>query len=71
MYVTLRLRFGLLCDRSDVTGFCRKEDSEGHIRPVTVEDWSAFPETGRVGPLSISDIHRCVQYAMESVHFPE
>lgn len=25
--------------------------------------------SGIVGPLSLSDIHRCIQFAMESVHF--
>ena len=48
----------------------KKEDLEGHIRPVTAEEMTEFPETGRVGPLSISDIHRCVSFAMERVHFP-
>ena len=48
----------------------KKEDNDGHIRPVTVEELDQFPESGRVGPLSISDIHRCVSYAMERVHFP-
>jgi len=47
----------------------KKEDLEGHIRPVTVDEVDQFPESGRVGPLDISDIHRCVQYAMERIHF--
>ena len=49
----------------------KKEDLEGHIRPLTVEELKEFPESGRVGPLNISDIHRCVQYAMDRVHFPK
>lgn len=47
----------------------KKEDLEGHIRPVTVDEIDQFPESGRVGPLDLSDIHRCVQYAMERIHF--
>jgi len=47
----------------------KKEDLEGHIRPVTLDEIDQFPESGRVGPLDISDIHRCVQYAMERIHF--
>lgn len=47
----------------------KKEDLEGHIRPVTYDEIDQFPECGRVGPLDISDIHRCVQYAMERIHF--
>ena len=49
----------------------KKEDLEGHIRPLTVEEMGEFPESGRVGPLNISDIHRCVQFAMDRVHFPK
>ena len=48
----------------------KKEDLDGHIRPVTAEEMNEFPESGRVGPLSISDIHRCVSFALERVHFP-
>ena len=47
----------------------RKEDKEGHIRPLAAEDWDQFPESGRVGPLDTSDIQRCVQYAIERIHF--
>ena len=47
----------------------KKEDKEGFLRPVTEEEWSQFPESGRVGPLNISDIHRCVQYAIDRIHF--
>ena len=47
----------------------KKQDKEGHIRPVTREDWDQFPESGRVGPLEISDIHRCVQYSVDRIHF--
>ena len=48
----------------------RKADNEGHIRPVSCEDWSQWPDTGRVGPLDISDIHRCVQFCIDRVHLP-
>ena len=47
----------------------RKEDKEGYIRPVTEQDWDQFPESGKVGPLHTSDIHRCVQFAMEKIYF--
>ena len=47
----------------------KKEDKEGFLRPVTEEEWTQFPESGRVGPLNISDIHRCVQYAIDRIHF--
>jgi len=47
----------------------RKEDKDGHVRLLTRESWEEFPESGRVGPLSISDIHRCVQYAINRIHF--
>ena len=47
----------------------KKPDKEGHIRPVTREDWDQFPESGRIGPLETSDIHRCVQYSVDRIHF--
>jgi len=45
-------------------------DKEGHIRPYCHDEESEFPESGRVGPLHLSDIHRCVQHAMDRIHFP-
>ena len=47
----------------------KKGDEDGFLRPVTEEEGSQFPESGRGGPLNISDIHRCVQYAIDRIHF--
>jgi len=47
----------------------KKPDLEGYIRPVTVDELDEFPESGRVGPLNLADIQRCVLHAMERVHF--
>ena len=48
----------------------KKEDLQGHMRPFTAEEIKEFPESGRVGPLTISDIHRCVSHAMQRAKFP-
>jgi len=48
----------------------KKADNDGYIRPVTVEEINEFPCSGRVGPLNLSDVQRCVLHAMERVHFP-
>jgi len=48
----------------------KKPDNDGYIRPVTVEEMDEFPQSGRVGPLTIADVQRCVLHAMERVHFP-
>jgi len=47
----------------------KKVDNEGFVRPVTVEDIEDFPESGRVGPLALSDVQRCILYAIHRVHF--
>ena len=47
----------------------RKEDKEGFMRPYCKEEDDAFPGSGRVGPLHLADVHRCVQHAMDRVHF--
>jgi len=48
----------------------RKEDTEGHIRPYCVSEDASFPPSGLVGPLHLADVHRCVQHAMDRIHFP-
>ena len=60
-----RSRLQLLAEELEM----RKEDREGYIRPVSEQDWDQFPESGKVGPLHTSDIHRCVQFAMEKIYF--
>lgn len=47
----------------------KKADKDGHIRPFIQEQSDDFPESGRVGPLYLSDVHRCIQHAMNRVHF--
>jgi len=47
----------------------KKPDKDGYIRPFIQEQYEEFPETGRVGPLQLSDIHRCLQHAMNRIHF--
>lgn len=47
----------------------KKMDNEGHIRPFCKDDGHSFPSSGRVGPLQLADVHRCVQHAMDRVHF--
>jgi len=47
----------------------KKMDKEGHIRPFCLDDLEDFEETGRVGPLELSDVHRCVSLAIDRVHF--
>ena len=34
-----------------------------------MDELDEFPESGRVGPLNLADIQRCVLHAMERVHF--
>ena len=29
------------------------------------DDGDGFPSSGRVGPLQLADVHRCVQHAMD------
>ena len=43
--------------------------SNGVIRGFTLESSGNFGETGIIGPLTISDVHKCLLHAMESVHF--
>ena len=43
--------------------------SNGVIRGFTLENSGDFGETGIIGPLTISDIHKCLLHALESVHF--
>lgn len=45
----------------------KKRDSEGVIREFEAERSGEFPRNGVVGPLYISDVHRCVLHAMESL----
>ena len=45
----------------------KKRDSEGVIREFEAEHSGEFPRNGVVGPLSVSDVHRCVLHAMESL----
>ena len=39
------------------------------IRGFTAKDADDFEKSGVVGPLTISDVQKCILYAMESVHF--
>ena len=41
------------------------------IRPFKAKDAELFGNSGVIGPLSIADIHKCMQHAMEGVHFDE
>ena len=45
----------------------KKRDSEGVIREFEAGQSAEFPRNGVVGPLSVSDVHRCVLHAMESL----
>ena len=47
----------------------KKRDFELDVtRPFKADESKVFGESGVVGPLTISDIHKCVLHAMESVH---
>ncbi len=52
----------------------KKADSDGVIRQFTLDESSEFPPASEsdclVGPLTLSDVHRCIIYAMEALHFP-
>ena len=43
--------------------------SNGVIRSFTVEYADDFGNSGTVGPLTLSDVQKCILHAMESVHF--
>ena len=43
--------------------------SHGVIRGFTVDNADDFENSGIVGPLTLSDVHKCILHAMESVHF--
>ncbi|XP_059081460.1 anoctamin-10-like [Tigriopus californicus] len=47
----------------------KKPDLDGVICEFEIAQADRFPESGLVGPLTLSDIHRCVLYAMEFLHF--
>lgn len=47
----------------------KKRDSNGVIRDFEAAQNREFPQNGVVGPLALSDVHRCVMHAMESLHF--
>jgi len=50
----------------------KKTDFENDvIRPFVASQAELFGQSGLVGPLSISDIHKCILQAMEGVHFEE
>ena len=42
---------------------------DGSASPSDDED-ASFPPSGLVGPLHLADVHRCVQHAMDRIHFP-
>ncbi len=49
----------------------KKTDRDGVIRNFRKDELEEFPSEGSlVGPMTLSDVHRCVLYAMESLHFP-
>ena len=53
----------------------KKRDRDGVIRAFRLDERDEFPPSEKssaclVGPLTLSDVHRCVLYAMEAVHFP-
>ncbi len=52
----------------------KKVDRDGVVRAFRVDEREEFPPSGDsgcvVGPLTLSDVHRCVLYAMEALHFP-
>lgn len=45
------------------------EYSDQVIRSFSQENAQDFENSGIVGPLTLSDVQKCVSYAMESVHF--
>ncbi len=47
----------------------KKQDSDGVLRDFEATKCDEFPRNGVVGPLSLSDVHRCILYAMDSLHF--
>jgi len=47
----------------------KKTDSDGFVRPITEENIEDFPYIGRVGPLTLSDVQRCILHAINRVHF--
>eukprot|EP00088_Acartia_fossae_P029675 TRINITY_DN3055_c0_g1_i1.p1 TRINITY_DN3055_c0_g1~~TRINITY_DN3055_c0_g1_i1.p1 ORF type:complete len:650 (-),score=118.07 TRINITY_DN3055_c0_g1_i1:446-2395(-) len=47
----------------------KKKDVDGFIRPITEDDIEQFEESGRVGPLTLSDVQRCILHAINRVHF--
>ena len=47
----------------------KKPDHKEVMREFEADKVDRFPPVGRLGPLTLSDIHRCILYAMESLHF--
>lgn len=47
----------------------KKADKKGVVRDFEAHRLDMFPESGLVGPLTLSDVHRCVLHAMDSLHF--
>jgi len=49
----------------------KKLDTENVVREFRVAEAEEFGDSGQVGPLTLADIHKCVLYAMETVHFTD
>jgi anoctamin-10 len=47
----------------------KKPDESDIIREFRAAELASFPPVGFVGPLSLADVHKCILYAMELVHF--
>ena len=55
-------------DTSVPTGESKAAFRDLHLKnsfPCSKDDGDAFPSSGRVGPLQLADVHRCVQHAID------